>query len=73
VIYSTPAKEFDGVTTGLKLLETAVDLIALRHEDPDREAEHLQEAANLIQDAWLAVQAAAGKARDADNDLRGPS
>lgn len=62
MIYSTPSKEFDGVTVGLRLIVAATDLIALCEDQPERTSEYLGEAANLIHDAWMAVQTAYGRA-----------
>jgi hypothetical protein len=62
MIYKTPPADFDGITVGLKLIEQAVDNIALAKAQPHRQREPLQEAANRLHDAWMAVQTMAGRA-----------
>jgi hypothetical protein len=60
--YLTPPADFDGITAGLKLIEQAVDNIAFAKAKPHRQRESLQEAANRLHDAWMAVQTMAGRA-----------
>lgn len=70
MIYSTPPADFDGVTVSLQLIEKAVDDLAFANEKPGQRLEYLQEAANLIHDAWLALQTMAGRAQREEEEKK---